>query len=169
MAYRFDSPEIVPQPVANTDTVLNHSYGKIVRARDSTFGEGEFIYLQGCVGTVVGMLVTYNPQTGVTALNPTTVRTGDPVAVAMSACNLTTLNGWYQIGGAAVILKTAVKFDPAVNTKVFQSATIGRIMQTSAAGLQLLGARFLALVTVTSTTSTAVIQIDRPEMMGAIT
>lgn len=171
MAYVIDEPNIVSQGIADTDTVQNHAYGKVVRAKDPTYGEGEFIYLQGVANTVVGSIVTYNSTTGVTVLTTTSgvVNGGAPVAVAMSANNSTSNWGWYQIAGAAVLKKTAVKVDPAGTTKVYLSATAGRVMQTSVAGRQVLGARWTTLVTVTSTTSTAVVQLNRPHQQGAIT
>jgi hypothetical protein len=62
-----------------------------------------------------------------------------------------------------------VKVDPAGTTKVYLSATAGRVMQTSVSGRQVLGARWTTLVTVTSTTSTAVAEISRPHQQGQIT
>jgi hypothetical protein len=151
------------QPIETTDTTKRHRLGTIVRAVDPTYGEGEFIYLLGVVGTFAGALVTYVPNTGVTALSTTSgVATGGaPMAVAMSA-NVASGYGWYMIEGDAVIYKTAVKFDPASGNRVYLSATAGRIMQTSVAGRQILGARFAATATVTSTTSTAIVTLNRP-------
>lgn len=169
MAYIIDEPYPVFQALTATDTTQNHPFGKQVRAKDSTLGEGTFIYLKGVASTVVGSLVTYDVTTGVTTLSPNTGNTGNPVAVAMAACDATTKFGWYQTVGAATIKKTAVKFDPAVANKVFQSGTAGRIMQTSASGKQILGARFTSTVTVTSTTSTAVVQITWPCVQSNIT
>lgn len=168
MAYVITDQVIGSQPIATNSTVKNHPFGTVVRAIDPTYGEGEFIYLLGVASTVVGSLVTYQADTGVTALSPDTAKSGLPVAVAMSAC-VASQYGWYQIGGAAVVKKTAVKVDPAVALRVFQSATVGRVMQTSASSKQILGARFSATATVTSTTSTAVVTLDRPHVQGNIT
>ena len=83
MAYRIVDQHIGSQPIADTSTVKNHPLGTIVRAVDPTYGEGEFIYLQGIGSTVVGSWVTYNVSPGVTALlAPNAI---GPVAVAMSA------------------------------------------------------------------------------------
>jgi hypothetical protein len=146
-------------------------YGTVVRAKHPTFGEGEFIYLQGVASTLVGSLVNYTVSTGVTSL--TTASVGSiprPVAVAMSANVSTTTFGWYQIAGSAVIKKTAVKVDPAVThaTNVYLSGTSGRIMQTSVAVRTVLGAAFETTTTITSTTSTAVVTINRPHQQGPI-
>jgi hypothetical protein len=158
------------QPIATTSTVQNHPVGKIVTAKDPTLGEGEFIYLKGVTGTVVGLVVTYVASTGATVLSLTSgvVNGGAPLAVAMSA-NVGSQWGWYQIAGDATIKKTAVKVDPAGTTKVYLSATSGRVMQTSVAGRQVIGARWITATTVTSTTSTAIATLNRPVQQGAIT
>jgi hypothetical protein len=158
------------QPIATTSTVQNHPVGKIVTAKDPTLGEGEFIYLKGVANTVVGLVVTYVASTGVTVLSTTSgvVNGGAPLAVAMSA-NVASQWGWYQISGDATIKKTAVKVDPAGTTKVYLSATSGRVMQTSVAGRQVIGARWITATTVTSTTSTAIATLNRAHQQGAIT
>ncbi len=171
MAYIITSSNAVGnQPIATTSTVQNHATGTIVTGKDPTLGGGEFIYLKGVANTVVGNLVTYIASTGVTALSSTSgVVNGDaPLAVAMSA-NVANQWGWYQIAGDATIKKTAVKVDPAGTTKVYLSATSGRVMQTSVAGRAVIGARWITAVTVTSTTSTAIATLNRPVQQGPIT
>ena len=140
--------------------------GMVARAFDPTYGEGEFILLVGVASTVVGSLVSYNATTYQTALSANTANLAGPVAVAMSACTAG-LFGWYQIGGLAVIKKTAVAVSPQV--AVYQSATTGRIMATAASGKQILGARAANLASVTSTTSTVIVSINRPHKQGAVT
>lgn len=137
--------------------------GAIAMAYDPTYGEGEFIYLLGCANTVAGLLVTYNATTFQTVINPNTANEATPVAVAMSA-NVAGQYGWYQIGGLAVVKKTAVKVTP--QGKIYQSATAGRVMQTSTVGKQILGARGANLTTVTSTTSTVIVLLNRPANQG---
>jgi hypothetical protein len=178
MAYVFATPNVGMPPIGSalaSSAVAGRStpwkIGDIERAVDPTYGGAEVIYLQGCVGTAAGLGVTYNAQTGATTLLSTsgTTERGAPVAFATGATNLTTLYGWYVIDGAAVILKTAVKVDPASTLNVHISATAGRIMQTSVAGRQIVGARFATAVTVTSTTSTAVVTLNRPHVQSKIT
>lgn len=140
--------------------------GSIAKAYHPTFGEGEFIYLLGVVGTLAGLMVSYNATTWQTTLTPNTAKSAFPIAVAMSA-NVANQFGWYQIAGIATILKTATQVLPGV--KIFQSATIGRVMPTSASGLEILGARAANLTTVTTTTSTVAVLINRPAMQGNIT
>ena len=158
------------QPIANTSATLNHPLGTILRAKDvgaNLYGEGEFIYLQGVTSTAVGLMMSYNATTYQTTILPNTANLGVSVAIAMSANALKTTYGWYQIGGLATIKKTAVQVLPQV--KIFQSATAGRVMPTSASSLEIVGAKSANLTTVTSTTSTIVVLLNRPAMQGNIT
>ena len=119
MAYSFTENRAGMLQIANTDsgvTMANGSsaiptppgtLGQVVRAFDPTYGEGEFIMLVGVASTVIGSLVTYNATTYQTTLSANTANQATPVAVAMAA-NTAGLFGWYQIGGLAVIKKTAV-------------------------------------------------------------
>ena len=102
MAYYKTTGEIGGQAINEADTTQNHPLGKITRATDATYGEGEFIYLKGVASTVVGSWVGYSPALGTSVL---AVANGNyPLAVAMSACNTTTKYGWYQISGVAQAL-----------------------------------------------------------------
>ena len=165
MAFYPTTSRAVPQKIADTSTTLQNPLGTVVKAYDSTFGEGEFIYLLGVANTVVGSLVIYNATTYQTTLTPNTANYAAPVAVAMSA-NIDAQYGWYQIEGNAVIKKTAVAVN--ANVPIYQSATIGRVMPTAASGKQILGARSANLASVLSTTSTVTVTINRPHMQGAV-
>ncbi len=163
MAYVITTPGAGWQPIATVEATQRHALGTIVNAVDPTYGAGEFIYLKGVTNNFTGALVTYVGNTGVTALSTTSgVATGGaPMAVSMSTATGSQY-GWFQIAGDAVMYKTAVKFDPASGNRVMLSGTAGRIMQTSVAGRQIIGARFAATATVTSTTSTAIVTLNRP-------
>lgn len=121
MAYVITDTIVGPQPIADTSTTENHALGTIVRAKDLTYGAGEFIYLKGVASTAVGSWVTYNQDDNSTALL-TTSATG-PVAVAMSA-NVASQYGWYQISGKAVGKALAAFAD---NGLVYATATAGSI------------------------------------------
>ena len=176
MAYSFTENRAGMLQIANTDsgvTMANGTsaiptppatLGMVCRAFDPTYGEGEFIMLLGVASTVVGSLVTYNATTYQTTLSANTANQATPVAVAMAATTAG-LFGWYQIGGLAVIKKTAVATNAQV--AVYQSATVGRIMATAASGKQVLGARSANLATVASTVSTVIVSINRPHLQGA--
>jgi hypothetical protein len=154
------------QPITANSTTQNHPLGTVIRAYDPTFGEGEFIYLLGVANTIIGALVKWNATTFQTALVTNTGNQVVPVGVAMAA-NVASQYGWYQIGGNAVIKKTAVTVTPQV--PLFLSATAGRVKVLASAGLQVLGSRSANLTTVTSTTSTITVTIDRPALQGQIT
>jgi hypothetical protein len=166
MAYNITTPLAGFQGIALTDTTQNHALGTIVTAVDPTYGAGEFIYLKGVASTVVGSVVRYNATTYQTTLVVNTAVQDVPVAVAMSACTAG-LYGWYQIAGNAVIKKTAVTVAP--NVTLFLSATAGRVKVLASAGLQVVAARSANLTTVTSTTSTITVTINRPHLQSQIT
>lgn len=157
------------QPIAITETVQKHALGTRIRATSATYGECEFVYMLGVASTAIGLAVSYNATTYQTTLLPNTANLACPVAWAASA-NVAAQYGWYQIAGLVPALKTAVKADPATNAqRIYISATTGRVMQTSAAGKCILGAARANLTTVTSTTSTVVLLIMRPNAQGPIT
>lgn len=173
MAFVFRDTTLGLPPITSTlasSTTAGRStpsrLGQIAKAYDTTYGEGEFIYLKGLDNTVVGSVVTYSPSTYQTALVPNTANLGQPVAVAMSA-NLTGYYGWYQISGVAVVKKTAVQVTPSV--ALFISGTAGRLMSTAASGKQILNARSANTATVTTTTSTVLVSISRPFAQGRTT
>jgi hypothetical protein len=169
MAFTITDPVIGYPIITDTGTVKKIPLGTVVRATDPTYGAGEFIYLLGVANTVAGLAVSYNATTFQTTVLASTANLACPVAWAMSA-NVASQYGWYQIEGLIPALKTAVKADPAVNAqRIYISATIGRVMQTSVAGKCLMGAARANLTTVTSTTSTVVLSINRPHVQGPIT
>jgi hypothetical protein len=154
------------QAIDATSTVQNHPLGTIRKARHATFGEGEFIYLLGVTGTAAGLLVRYNATTYQTVVLVNTAVQACPVAVAMSA-NIGSQWGWYQIEGNTTVLKTAVAITPTV--AVYISGTAGRVKLIASAGLQIVGCRSANLTTVTSTTSSVVLTINRPHCQSQIT
>jgi hypothetical protein len=177
MAYTFDEPRAGLLQINQTDSGATTAggttiptppavLGSIVRAFDPVYGEGEFILLLGVASTVVGSVVRYNATTYQTTLVVNTAVQDVPVAVAMSACTAG-LYGWYQIAGNAVIKKTAVTVAP--NVTLFLSATAGRVKVLASAGLQVVAARSANLTTVTSTTSTITVTINRPHLQSQIT
>ena len=183
MAYSFVEPQAGLLQIAGIDTGVTSAsgvssgstsviptppnvLGKIVRADDPTYGEGEFILLLGVAGTEVGSVVKYNATTYQTVLVTNSASQDVPVAVAMSA-NLAGTFGWYQIGGNAVIKKTAVAVSPQVT--LFLSATAGRLKVLASAGLQVVAARSANLATIAATVSTVTVTINRPHLQSQIT
>ncbi len=182
MAYVPHSTQLGRPPIASTLAesaagalplgrgIPGPNLGDIIRAEDPVYGVGEFIYLRGCAGTVVGSVVTYDAanagNTGpgwTTALLGAVANQGRPVAVAMSA-NLAGFDGWYQIAGSAVVAAAAVL---AAGASVF-AAGAGQLTSTVAAGMQVLNAKS-TVAAGTPAAGQAIVQIDRPFMQGQIT
>lgn len=177
MAWQFMNQNVGMPPITDTRVILGTGvlkpwrYGDIQKAVDPTYGVGEFIYLKGAANCVAGLVWTYDIANAVViAVASGALARGHPVCVSMAAITAL-LAGWFQIGGNAIVLKTAVKVDPAFATgmNVHLSGTAGRVMQTSVASRQIIGARFATLVTISSTTSTAVVTLNRPVQQGRIT
>lgn len=178
MAYSFTENRVGMLQIVDIDSGITppngssaiptppQTLGMVARAFDPTYGEGEFILLLGVASTEVGSMVSYNATTYQTALAADTANLAGPVAVAMSA-NLAGTFGWYQISGLTVMKKTAVAVSPQV--AIYQSATVGRVMPTAAAGKQILGARSANLASVAAGVSTVIVSINRPHKQGQIT
>lgn len=164
MAYRITDCIAGTQPVATTDTVQNHALGKIVRAVDPVYGDGEFIYLKGVVSTVVGSLVSYDPYLGTTTLAPATGGASGPLAVAMSA-NVANQFGWYQIAGTAAV-KAPNAMTPGANVFML-AATPGSVDDAAVNGEQVLNA-VVSTTTGTPSSGLGLITISRPFLQGQI-
>ncbi len=167
MAYVITTARAGTQPIATTSTVKNHALGTVVHAVDPTYGEGEFIYLQGIGSTVVGSVVSYDVSTYITALAPVGTAIPRAIAFAMSA-NVASSYGWYQIGGVAVAKKAlatslATGVAVAVKTIGLISAT-GSLKEVSGAVTCLVSSAKSA-----SSLTTVQLMINRPRMQGRIT
>lgn len=151
--------------------------GEIRKGWDTTLGYGEFIYLKVPTSTTItaGLLYQWSGNYSVAVLPvlATSKNTGHKVAVAVGSLVSDSANvnyGWFQIGGMGTVLKTAVQALPDVN--VYASATAGRIKVLTSAGGQITGMRTAwtsGTGTVTSTTSTVTVFMDRPAIQGQIT
>lgn len=169
MAYYFIENRVGLGSPTDIGSTQLYDLGTIAQGRDSVLGNGEFIYLAGASSTIPGSVATFRTNSGTTTLVPTTSESqGSPVAVAMAACNTTGTYGWYQIEGTALVAKGVVDF--ATNAPVYMSkVTAGYV--TSAAGSfnQLLGALTANSASVSSTTSTIYITLNRPHLQGKST
>lgn len=127
------------QPITTVDTVQNHPFGTIVKARDvssSAYGEGEFIYVKGVASGAAKAWVGIRAKAGLTIL---AVASGnyELIGVLMSALDATTKFGWAQIEGRA-IGKALTLF--ADNGVVYFTATAGSVDDASVAGDYVTGA-----------------------------
>lgn len=157
MAFQNIESIIVEQPINETSTTARNPLGLIIRAKDSTYGVGEFIYLKGVASTAVGSWVTYNADdysTDLLAANAI-----GPVAVAMSA-NVASQYGWYQIQGKAVGKALTGFVD---NANVYATATAGSVDDAVVAGDRVKNAKGASAVD-TPSTGLAEFEIARPFM-----
>jgi len=156
MAYQVTDGRIGVQQIATNSTTQNHPLGTVIRAKDPTYGEGEFIYLKGVASTVVGSVVEYNTsfQTG---LETTALAEPQPNAVAMSAC-VADEYGWYQISGNAIVTKAnTVSF--AADAPLAAGAGLGIAVVS---GLAINGAIVAVVASAKSDVTTVSVMVDRP-------
>lgn len=165
MAYTITEQLVGFQSIAETSTSQQHPIGTIVRAKDSTLGEGEFIYLLGVASTAVGSLVTYNSASGLTTLAAVGANKSFPLAVAMSA-NVASQYGWYQISGLAVMKKSCT-VSLAANAAV-GVLTTGLIAGTGS-GKEVQGAIVTTVASATAGRTTVSVLINRPRLQGRVT
>lgn len=165
MAYKTTEHYVVEQAIADTSTTKKHGLGTMVHAIDSTLGGGEFIYLLGVASTVVGSIVTYDPNTFQTTLSAVGGNIPRPIAVAMSA-NVEGQYGWYQISGVAVCAKTCT-ISLAAGAAV-AVLTTGLIAGTGS-GKEIQGAAVAAVASATAGRTTVKVMINRPAKQGRVT
>lgn len=144
------------QAIADTSTTQKHPLGTKVEAVDPVYGEGEFIYLQGIGSTVVGSIVNYDAAY-VTALHTSALDKPRPLAVAMSA-NVASQYGWYQIGGQAVVSKSAA-LSLAAGDGIGASSGAAVVVAT---GSILNGMCVAALASAATGVTTVRVMINRP-------
>lgn len=167
MAYVSVEPQVSVQGIGTVSPVPTYPGGKIIRASDPVYGNGEFIYLQGAASTIVGTLVTWGATSGgvptfQTTILPSVGNQGCPVAVATAAI-LATQWGWYQIAGVAIA--SAVTF--AAPGLAYIGAA-GQVISTSTPSKQILNAAGISAVG-TPAAGQVLLQINRPHAQGAIT
>lgn len=167
------STQIAPGITNLPSTVLEAQLGEIRLAWDTTLGYAEFIYLKIPTVTAIttGLLYQWTAGYAVAVLPvlATSKNTGHQVALAVATYASATpvQYAWFQIQGQGTVLKTAVTVSP--DSVVYASATAGRIKVLTSAGGQITGMRTANAATVTSTTSTVTVYMNRPAMQGQIT
>lgn len=154
--------------------VLEPQLGEIRQAWDGANNiSGEFVYLKIPASSTfsVGNIVQWTSGFAAALLPAlaTSKNTLAPLAVCIVAVASSTSvqYGWFQVSGQSTVLKTAVTVSP--NSVIYASATTGRLKVLTSAGGQILGARTANAATVTSTTSTVLVFLNRPQMQGQIT
>lgn len=176
MAWTVNSPGAVPispnsvASVASTASLsalakLGIALGTEIQVTDPTYGAGKARFVKHSVTCTANQMVHFDQVNGTTALTPNTANTARPFGVALAAATPSKY-GWVLVEGCVPIKKTAVAVSPSVS--LYQSATTGRCMPTTASGKQLLGVRSVNAASVTATTSTVVCQISRPHIQGRV-
>lgn len=158
MAYQVISPRLGAQAIADTSATQKHHLGEIIQAVDSTYGTGEFIYLEGVASTVVGSIVNYDGATFQTALDTTAVSgPSRPLAIAMSA-NVADQYGWYQISGNAIATKAnTVSFADGAGLGAGSGLAVAVVT-----GSVIQGAVVAAVASAKSNVTTVQVFINRP-------
>lgn len=165
----FVPSEAYPALVSFTNVDLSAArtipVGTIVRGFDATNGAGEFIYLAGVGALAIGSLVTWNPVDKTTTIVPNTAKLGYPVAVSMTANTATTSYSWFQLSGAAAVLKSAAVISKL--SRIAISATGGSVFGASTAGKFVNNA--IAVNSTVSATTFAKVLLNRPFMENIAT
>lgn len=149
------------QPINQTSTVQQHSFGTIVRCKDvgtTNYGEGEFIYVKGVASGVLNAWAGIRRKAGLTIL---AVAGGDYnlIGTMCSTLDATTKFGWCQISGRA-IGKCLTSY--ADNAVVVFTSTAGSIDDASVASDGVLGARGRNGGTVTVGDLAGEFELNRP-------
>lgn len=164
MAWTINENTLIGQLIADTSSVQRHPLGFEVKVKDPTYGAGVMKYLKGVGSTLVGSWVIFSPTQGTTALAAAN-GTG-PLAVAMSACNTTTLYGWYQVEGTAI----ARGLTSITHTSGFLAltSTAGSLDDASVIGDHVFNARKTTTVHVVGT-FTDTYHLNRPFATNVVT
>jgi hypothetical protein len=162
------TPGVGQLPSVTTEAQL----GEIVTAWDGTYGSAEFILLKvpAALAVPLGTLVQWDKAytVAVVPVAGTSKQTGVSVALAYTAiaANATLAQyAWFVIQGIAPVLKTAVTI-PA-QSPLYISATAGRVKLIASTGQILIGARSANTASVTTTTSTVLVYLNRSALPGA--
>ena len=157
MAFQITS--LIGAPAITTvDTVQAFPLGTLVKAQDSVYGEGEFVYLKGVASTAAGNTVVYDTYAGTTTR--TVAGSRGPVAIAQAATVASTF-GWYQVKGSGPVTAGTVLADG----NVYMTATPGSIDDAVVSGDKIDGIR-LKTANGTPSAGLAVVQLDRPAANG---
>lgn len=145
--------------------------GSTIDGYDPVLGGGEFVYLSVPTATAIaaGLIVKWDGNYSVSTLAAADGGLGCPVAVTLSAIASQTpvQYAWFQVGGKATVLKTAVVVNAGV--AIYVSATAGRVYVTASGAKQIVGARSANTASVLAATSTVAVMLSRPHISGAVT
>lgn len=159
MAYMPVDTLVGAQPITTIDDSAKHVIGTKIRAYDSTYGVGTFVYLPGVANCATGLVVAYDEKAGTTTL--TLAATRGPVAVAVAAV-VAGKYGWFQVEGSAVVKAAAAVVAAA---PAYSTATAGNVDDAVTAGSKIDGMVFKT-ADGTPSAGYAVAQIANPSLNG---
>jgi hypothetical protein len=160
MAFHWTSNTVGLTPVTTIDDEAKFRIGTLARAADSTYGEGEFIYLPGVASVIAGDVVAYDTKAGTTTR--TVAATRGPVAVAMAAV-VAGKYGWFQIQGSAVVSCAGAV---VAGTPAYLTATAGEVDDAATVG-SLVDGMVFKTADGTPSAGFAVAQISYPSASGS--
>jgi hypothetical protein len=168
-AWRVGDNKLGATRPGTVDTAKAVPLGTVRKFYDTTYGEGEFIYLAGVTSTVAGDLVSYNTTSFTTTGAAAGAGIPWALAVATAATDATTEWGWYQISGLAIANKTkTVSFAAGIAIGVSTAALVIH----SSSLKELHGAWVAIVASATTTTNNGgkiVLNLSRPHLQGRIT
>jgi hypothetical protein len=143
--FKVVDQRIIAQAIADTSTTQKLPLGTRVRARDESYGEGEFVYAKGVTSTVVGSVVLFDEDGWTTSL--ATANDKGLLGTAMSI-NVGSQYGWYQVFGKGVA-KVLAGF--ADNADCYLTSTAGSVDDTVVAGDYIRGMKGASAIDTPST------------------
>lgn len=146
------------QAIDENSSTQKAPLGTTIKAVDNastSYGEGEFIYLQGVASTAIGSVVLYSPDDYSTSL--ATADDKGSVAVAMSAC-VANEYGWYQIKGKGAA-KVLASF--ADNADCYLTSTAGSVDDAIVSGDYITGMKGASAID-TPSTGLAEVELSYP-------
>lgn len=160
MAFNLVDDYVGASQIAQVDDVQRMPIGTKIKAFDTTYGFGEFVYMPGVASTIAGSVAALDYKAGTTTLS--LVATRGPVGVAMGAIGAGQF-GYYQVQGAAVV---AVAGAVVAGTPAYSTATAGKVDDAVTAG-SLIDGMVFKTADGTPAANFAVAQIDAPSLSGS--
>ena len=146
MAYNFVDPRIGAQGIAVADSTQNHPLGTVVRAKDPTLGEGDFIYVQASNSITQYDAVAIKHGYKVAPLTLTNAKTAVEIGFAQTAIGTKGDYFWAQKNGRPIV-RFALATQPDV--ALYASATGGVLDDASNSAM------IAGLVAITQVTNSA--------------
>lgn len=161
-----EAGRLMPSKPGDVDSAKAVPLGTIARFHDTTYGDGEFIYLAGATSVAAGDPVTYGLQ--FVAVR-TAASTGGVWAVATAAVDSASEYGWFQISGEAICNKTKTV---SLAAGAFVCVATAGLISASSSLKELSGAVVAIVASATTTTNNGnkvVLMINRPVGQTRIT